>query len=201
VLNIAGSWERPGDDDIKRHVGPGLLRSDTPMLDRRAYINFLTEDEVQDPHRGRVRPIQPGQARSGQAQVRPRKPLPPHEECLRLIRPACASFLCAVRGTRQRCRVLTVTRPDREVRLRTDETKEPCIQPRAKCRQPEPSATCLAMAASPRRKSTCEVSPEGRVKRHPELTPGGIRQGAAGYDICFIHAEATTRSRSAARAC
>ena len=48
VLNIAGSWEKPGDDDINIQWARDWFEATRPFSTGGAYINFLTDDEGQD---------------------------------------------------------------------------------------------------------------------------------------------------------
>jgi len=94
-----------GKAERRRHqcqLGAGLLRSDALLLDRRGIHQLPHGGRGPGPHRGRVQPIQPGPARCAQAQVRPRKPLPPHQERLRLNGPE--RRLVVLRGERRRRR-------------------------------------------------------------------------------------------------
>jgi hypothetical protein len=48
VLNIAGSWEKPADDDVNVKWARDCFEAMRPCSTGGAYINFLTEDEGQD---------------------------------------------------------------------------------------------------------------------------------------------------------
>ena len=48
VLNIAGSWEKPADDDMNVKWARDCFEATRPCSTGGAYINFLTEDEGQD---------------------------------------------------------------------------------------------------------------------------------------------------------
>lgn len=82
MLNIAGSWEPPGDDDMNLKWARDCFEATRSSSTGGACINFLTEDEGPD----RIEAAYGADPtwtdlRRSSASTTP-KTFPPHEECL-----------------------------------------------------------------------------------------------------------------------